>query len=153
MGHKITSSFERTSIRNGMRLPLGYSRAVKRTSVSKPTVEQGWLRRSRATHAVGMETPRDLPVALVVLTRDQLSELVEDAIIQALDQFVASQPPVPRLLKSSKMSARLGICESQLGTLCKEGCPHVLVGDRQRRFEPEHVMLWLRARGRGWPPR
>lgn len=90
-------------------------------------------------------TPHATPI--VVLTSAQLADFVEQAVQRALNQFVASQPSPNRLLKSSEMAERIGVCESQLGNLCKEGCPHVLVGDRQRRFEPENVLAWLRERG------
>jgi hypothetical protein len=89
----------------------------------------------------------DLPT-LIILTAPQLDQLIAGAIQRALDQYAASQPARPRLLKSVEMAKRLGICESQLGNLCKAGLPHVLVGDRQRRFEPETVLAWLRERGR-----
>lgn len=89
----------------------------------------------------------NVPTALVVLTAEQLAALVTSAVQRALDRHVASQPPPAWLLKSSEMAERIGVCESQLGNLVRERCP-CLVGDRQRRFEPERVMLWLRARGR-----
>jgi hypothetical protein len=92
--------------------------------------------------------PLKVQTALVVLTTDQLTDLVEEAVARALDQYVATQPPPAQLLKSSAMAERLDISESQLGNLCKEGLPHMLIGDRVRRFEPAAVLEWLRGRGR-----
>lgn len=86
------------------------------------------------------------PNEIVVLTSNQLANLVETAVHDALDRFVATQPPPKRLLKSSEMAALLQVCETQLSNLCREGCPHWLVGDRIRRFEPEAVLEWLRSR-------
>src|SRR5687767_34550 len=84
---------------------------------------------------------------VVVLSRTELADLVTQAVMQALDAYVAQQPPAERLLRASEMAARLSISEQQLGIFCREGCPHALVGDRHRRFEPELVIAWLNERG------
>lgn len=89
------------------------------------------------------------PNAITVLTSEQLADLVESVVQRALDAYIAKLPPPQRLLKSSEMAERLGICESQLGNLCREGLPHIVIGDRVRRFEAEPVLAWLRERGRG----
>jgi len=95
----------------------------------------------------GISTPSKIESAqIVVLTSDQLATLVESAVARALDRFVATQPAPARLLKSSEMAALLQVCESQLTTLCREGCPHSMVGDRIRRFEPAAVFAWLAGR-------
>jgi predicted DNA-binding transcriptional regulator AlpA len=104
----------------------------------------GGLREAPPRMLVAMES---LKTEVVVLSRAELTDLVEQAVQRALDQYVASQPAPERLLKSSEMAARLGISESQLSVLCGEGLPHVLIGDRVRRFEAEAVLAWLRGRG------
>lgn len=65
----------------------------------------------------------DFPT-LIILTAPRLDQMIAGAIQRALDQYVATQPAPERLLKSAAMAERIGICESQLGNLCKERLPH-----------------------------
>lgn len=92
--------------------------------------------------------PLKVQTALIVLSASELSDLVEAAVARALDQYVASQPPPAQLLKSAAMAERLDISESQLAILCRDGLPHIVAGDRVRRFEVDRVLAWLRERGR-----
>lgn len=101
------------------------------------------LRRVRRAVAddLGMQSSAP-PNAIAVLTSEQIADLVESAVQRAPGQFVATLPPPEQLLKSSAMASRLGISESQLAILCREGLPHRVVGDRARRYDAIEVLAW-----------
>jgi hypothetical protein len=81
---------------------------------------------------------------VVVMSRAELRELIEQAAVLTLQQFVTSQPDPWRVLKAPEMAARLSISEAQLCNLVGEGCPFVPVGAVGRRFDPTEVLAWLR---------
>lgn len=83
--------------------------------------------------------------ALVVLTPEQLRELVTEAVSAAL----AEHQPVgsPRLLDRQVLAEMLGCSLPTLDKLRSEGLPEVRVGDAPR-FEREAVLEWLRARSK-----
>lgn len=52
--------------------------------------------------------------------------------------------PIRKLLYThEQMADALGIGETQLNELVREGCPRIVMGRRCVRYEPGAVMAWL----------
>jgi hypothetical protein len=90
-------------------------------------------------------TPND-DGPIVMLTRRQLSELMEDAVISALAEFEAGKTPGPDLLTGAQMATKLGVSRSKLHFLRIEGMPAIRVGTVYK-FEPAAVLQYLREKG------
>ena len=81
---------------------------------------------------------------VILLTPQQLRELVREAVAEALADHAPSELAV---LDRLGLSKALGCSVSTIDRLRKEGAPFVSVGD-VARFELPHVLQWLRERGR-----
>jgi hypothetical protein len=80
---------------------------------------------------------------IVVLTPEQLSELVKRAVEEALAE--QRQEPAPALLDTSGIARHLGVGTSTVGRLRREGLPCVYLGDCPR-FELAECLAWIRSR-------
>jgi hypothetical protein len=83
--------------------------------------------------------------ALVILTAQQLEELIEAKMLDVLDRFEHGKSPSPELLSGAAMALKLGISRTKMHRLREQGCPAVKVGDIFK-FVPGKVMLWLEGR-------
>lgn len=93
-------------------------------------------------------TPVQQPAtpALVLLTREELSALVKEAVSEALVDLPSNEQG-PLLLDRRGMARALGIGVDTLDKLRREGLPEILVGDAPR-FDRESVLVWLKDRGK-----
>jgi hypothetical protein len=81
------------------------------------------------------------PVRVVVLSVEELRELIREAVADAR----AEAPAAPALLDRRRLGVALGVCPDTVDRLRREGCPEVRVGDVPR-FELADVLAWLKAR-------
>lgn len=80
---------------------------------------------------------------IVVLTPEQLSELVRRAVEDAL--AAQKQDTSPALFDRAGIARQLGVSETTLGRLRREGLPCVMIGDSPR-FDLATCLAWLRNR-------
>lgn len=79
---------------------------------------------------------------LVTLTLDDL-----DALLERKLAAIAS-PALPRFLTVAQCAAWLDCTTQAISKWCREdGMPFVQLGS-ERRFEPAHVVEWMRSRGK-----
>jgi len=83
------------------------------------------------------------PAPLVLVSVDQLRELVRDAVAEAIAEHVAE--PAPRLVDRRGLAQALGCCVDTVDRLRREGAPELTVGDAPR-FEIDRVLEWIRTR-------
>jgi len=82
-------------------------------------------------------------MAVIVVTPEQLAELIRDAVGQAFAEQREDVGPV--LLDRSGIARALGIGTSTVDRLRREGLPSVMIGDCPR-FVLSSCVEWLRAR-------
>ncbi len=81
-------------------------------------------------------------VMLVQMTSDELEQLIVRAVA------TARPASLPRFLRSGECARWLGCTEAAIRKWCRSsGMPYVRYG-KERRFEPDAVLAWARARGR-----
>lgn len=91
-------------------------------------------------------TTNDKPrVELVVLTRDQLREIVRDAIVEAFESQ-KDEPPPSQLLDRNGIASVLGLSTGTIDKLRKRGLPAIRVGDVPR-FVAADCVEWLKTNG------
>jgi len=80
---------------------------------------------------------------IVILTPEQLSELIKRAVQDALAEH---QPEVvPALFDLTGIAQRLGIGITTVNRLRREGMPCVFIGDSPR-FDLAECLRWIRER-------
>lgn len=85
------------------------------------------------------------PQPVVILSPDQLAELVRNAVAEALAEQREDAPAL--LLDRSGIAKALGCSPSTINRLRQEGMPCVLLGDSPR-FEADRCVEWLRTHRR-----
>ncbi|HTV24301.1 MAG TPA: hypothetical protein VMG12_36665 [Polyangiaceae bacterium] len=70
------------------------------------------------------------PVEVVVLTADQLRQIVRDAIVEAFE--AQKEDPPAQLLDRSGIARVLGLSTASIDKLRKRGLPSIRVGDVPR---------------------
>lgn len=78
--------------------------------------------------------------ALVVVTPDQLADIVRSAVADVLAEQCDD---APALLDRNGIAKALGCSPSSINRLRHEGLPHVLLGDSPR-YELAQCLAWLR---------
>jgi hypothetical protein len=86
--------------------------------------------------------------AVVVVTPEQLAELVRDAVQSALAE--QSQDSGPILLERAGLARALGVGLSSVDRLRREGMPCVFIGDSPR-FLASECLTWLTEHRRVQP--
>jgi hypothetical protein len=81
---------------------------------------------------------------LVVLTPEQLAELVKRAVQDALAEHQPSAP-APALFDRTGIAQRLGLGTTTVDRLRRDGMPCVFIGDSPR-FELAECLAWIRGR-------
>lgn len=83
---------------------------------------------------------------LVQLTVEELEQLITRAVA------AATPPSMPRYLRPGECAKWLGCTEAAIRKWCRSaGMPFVQLG-KERRFDPNQVMAWMRSRGRSFDP-
>lgn len=82
---------------------------------------------------------------IVMLTRSQLRELVEDAVLSALDQYKQGEQPEQATLSGAALAQRIGVSRTKVHHLRHAGMPALKVGETYR-FELKKCLEWLRER-------
>lgn len=78
---------------------------------------------------------------LVTLTLADLEALLDRKLA------AVASPALPRFLTGPQCAQWLDCTPQAISQWCREeGMPHVQLG-RERRFEPAHVVAWMRSRG------
>lgn len=85
-----------------------------------------------------------MSAAVIVVTPDQLRELVRDAVREALASSGAPDAP-GRLLTKSELARELSCSVATIDRMTREGAPFVTVG-RTRRYDGAAVRAWLGKR-------
>lgn len=81
--------------------------------------------------------------AVIVVTREELAELIRGAVGDALaDQREDAAPTL--LLDRAGIARALGVATSTVDRLRREGLPSVMIGDSPR-FIAQSCLEWLRA--------
>lgn len=80
---------------------------------------------------------------IIVLTPEQLVELVKRAVQEALVE--QQQEPPPALFDLAGIAQRLGIGITTVNRLRREGMPCVFIGDSPR-FDLTECLRWIRER-------
>jgi hypothetical protein len=93
-----------------------------------------------------MKPTEAAPVRLVVLSPDELRELVHETVTAALAEREPASTPT--LLDRRGLGRALGCCCDTVDKLRREGMPEVRVGDVPR-FHLDDVIAWLKTRKRG----
>lgn len=89
------------------------------------------------------------PAPVVVVTVEQLRELVREAVADAIAELAPPVAPNDGLLDRSGAAAWLSVSLAKLDALCRRDAdplPFSLCGD-VRRFEREELRAWLRRQG------
>jgi len=82
---------------------------------------------------------------MVMMTRAQLRELVQDALVLALSEYEAGKQPAAELVSSAEMAQKLGVSRAKLNKMRAAGeIPAVRLGDSVR-FSPTEVIARLRG--------
>jgi hypothetical protein len=83
-----------------------------------------------------------LSTAVVVLTPEQLRELVTSAVREALAEHAPAA--APELMDRAECARLLRLSLQQVDRLCKRGLPYSRVGD-VKRFARSAVLAWVEA--------
>jgi hypothetical protein len=85
------------------------------------------------------------PPAVVVVSVEQLQELVREAVASSLEDFGAARSVEPDLVDGAEMARRLSVSRTTLHRLRVAGMPAIPVGDTFR-YRPSAVVAWLESR-------
>lgn len=83
---------------------------------------------------------------VVVLTPDQLRELVRDAVADVLAEHQPAEQP-PALLDRAGLARALSLSIGSIDKLRRRGLPEEPLGLDSPRFDLGRVLEWLRSRG------
>jgi len=95
-----------------------------------------------------MKAPDATSTKIVVLSADELHELIRDAVFEQMAEFLEeSRKPIP-LLDRAGLAQALACSTATVGRLIREGVPCIPLGD-SRRFKLDEVVSWLQSRPMG----
>lgn len=96
----------------------------------------------RPPHDPPPPAANDLPPGVGVITAEQLSTIVSNAVAAALANGVQAQPAT-RLLSAAELGKALSVSPSLVGKLRRAGMPSLRVGDAAR-YDVDACIEWLR---------
>lgn len=116
---------------------------TKRRPGDDESASMGGGRAKYVTRAGG--APANDTGAIAVLTAEQISLLVADAVTDALSRRERGVLAAPRLLDRAELALALDCGAGLVDKLRRQGMPCVYLGDSPR-FELEACLEWLRTR-------
>jgi hypothetical protein len=92
-----------------------------------------------------MKAPDTTATKIVVLSVDELRELIRHVVFDQMAEFLEeARKPIP-LLDRAGLAQALGCSTATISRLVREGVPCVPLGD-SRRFKLDEVVSWLQSR-------